>query len=257
MESLTYLPIKELLKLCYKNRFITKEFIKYLHKINSSEKSDQNELIIKSDISDFIIENPYLTLNLYYPFSKNLMELFVYIKQTKYPDTFITTKRYLPKYDVDPIPFSWSIIKENKIKYIISYLYYFEITLGKSINNYPIEISYQGINMRNNPVYNTSGFLTEEDLCQGFNQNIEGDVIGSGLIYKDRKIKFFFTINGYLIQLEKEYEYKDAIRPYIKYDKLNFKINLGEEEFLFDVEKLNNDSLIYSSSNEYLINGFQ
>jgi hypothetical protein len=245
--------------------------IRYL--INAYFEYDKN---IKININ-----NEYLTYNCFYPLPTKL-----FINESEHNITennniysikngcnkkILFANRILPCVNKDPIPFSFPIIKNNELEIINTNIYYYELTILESImnivDNETCCIGYGPLNIimssfignDNNSVgyhLNNGEIIYNKKIYDGGIICKTNDTVGAGLIYVSNNIyKPFFTYNGALldIKLKNICNYDDGIIPLVEYNYSNkIKINFGQEEFKFDIEKFRHNCNILSQKNNFL-----
>jgi hypothetical protein len=174
----------------------------------------------------------------------------------------------LPHPSTCPIPFLFQHKYNNRFRYTISNVYYYELTVDKNsfkepFANQAISIGYGAIRTPIN--YNfvgwakhTVGYHSDDGMIYADNVIIaksdnysNGDIVGAGLIYLEKnKYKIFFTLNGNLINL-----YQTLITTKKLTVMMNIhhssavKINFGETNFLFDFTTLITSNIITTKNN--------
>ena len=174
----------------------------------------------------------------------------------------------LPHSSICPIPFLFQHKYNNKIRYTISNVYYYELTIEKTSFKEPFEnqaISIGYGNVRTPITYNfvgwakhTIGYHSDDGMIYANNVIIaksdkysNGDTIGAGLIYVEKNIyKIFFTLNGNLIPLYQTLitNKKLSVMINLNYSS-SVKVNFGEDNFLFDFTSLITSNVITTKNN--------
>ena len=179
----------------------------------------------------------------------------------------------LPHYSTCPIPFFFQHKYNNKIRYTISNIYYYECTIDEynfiePFENQAISIGYGNIRTPIN--YNfvgwakhTVGYHSDDGMI--YSDNIilaksekysNGDTVGAGLIYLEKnKYKIFFTLNGKIINLYQTLITNKKLTIMINiHHSAAVKVNFGETNFLYDFTSLITSNVISTQNN--FINNF-
>ena len=173
-------------------------------------------------------------------------------------DNILTTDRIIYIDNTIPVPFTFPLIKENKVELILSNIYYYELTILDK-NNENINSNYISIGFKNNDYnvyYNSDGIIQKNITIRKFEPWIIGDTVGAGIIYiKKNFIKYFFTNNGKIIYMGNQIYIKHIhkVIPIINYKHSHtIKLNFSDEIFAYDIKELLNSSLVLSTNNMFL-----
>ena len=177
-----------------------------------------------------------------------------------------------------PIPFSFPIIKNNKLEIYQSNIYYYEITIlleknnniDNNNNNISIGFGNQNISFKNHVgwesytigLHSNDGSIYINSYQKSYTKLTEtwkpGDTIGAGIIYiNENLIKPFFTFNGQLVYL-----YHSTLNILIPYSPTigynhnhSIKVNFSNYDFKYDIVPLiNNYNFVLSTNNTFIYN---
>ena len=276
VRCLSYLDPNELIKIfIFKRNFLKIFFIDLIKKNNFIEKKN----MIGLTISNFINFTP-LPSSLKYNHvieCSNRNDNYNFLRKDKNIriNKILPGNIILPNYKNSSIPFTFGYTKNNKYILVNSNVYYYEVTLKKSHIHSKKDCISIGFGSIKNNFYNkhvgwsksSVGVHSDDgkifnDSSVGKNYNLNfgpGDTVGAGLIYvgKDEYIPFF-TYNGKKFPNYKKIKIEDDITPQIGYDhSIGFKINFGNRNFRFNIDKvINRFNIIISSKNKFILNGF-
>jgi len=270
--QLADLNYKDLLILCQKDKELGKEYFKKIF----------NKFL--KNYSELIVENPLSLLMGFYPLpnqfnicilnSDDLIEKRgdYYFFAGRPGNRILFGHRRLPVINKDPIPFMFPITKNNKTKPILSDTFYFEVQIQnkqfrKGWHNECLSIGFGSVNTsyKNQVGWSQKswGFHSDDGHYVTNNIGIEhcerwekGDTMGVGLKYISiNNYKIFLTKNGLMINDEISFTCDEMIVPMMGLDlSYPVKVNWGQNEFEFDLEKYIDYSQILSIKNNFLSN---
>ena len=178
-----------------------------------------------------------------------------------------------------PIPFSFPIYTDTNVIFVLSNIYYYELSIENTQNitepwySECISIGFGN----NNSLFESHvgwhadsiGFHSDDGSIR-FNQSntvntsysppwIPGDIIGAGIIYIDKNIiKPFFTFNGVIVYIaDNPIKISVPYFPIIGYDHSHsIKLNFSNKQFKFDIKTMINkySNIIISTDNIFLKN---
>jgi len=274
INCLSYLDINELIRLFY----YKKEYLNYYVEDIIKKNFRINKKIENINLTNFINIIPLPSYLKYNVFGLNLLKNNYYKSDGKIFNNIMQSNVCLPHPSISPIPFTYGFIKKNKYNLISSNVYYFEVKINDDnynyYSNFLISVGFGsvrnhiinchvgnqdnsiGLNSENGEVFiNNSKYGIK--IC---NKIGLGSTIGAGLIYTKNEYYIpFFTLNGKLLDDLRETILNGLLTPQISYRNISgFKVNFGQEKFLFNIEKFiklhNNDVL--STKNYFLIKNF-
>ena len=277
VRCLSYLDPNELIKIfIFKKDFLKIFFINLIQKYNFIKKKNVDGLTISNFINFTPLPSSLKYNHIYECSNKNDNYNFFRKDKNKRINKILPGNIILPNYKTSSIPFTFGYTKKNKYVLINSNVYYYEITLKKNNNiNCKKDCISIGFGSVRDNFYNkhvgwsksSIGVHSDDgkifnDSSVGKNYNLffgPGDTVGAGLIYVGiNEYIPFFTINGKKFPDYKKIKIKDDIIPQIGYDhSIGFKINFGNRNFRFNIDKIiKRFNIIISSKNKFILNGY-
>jgi uncharacterized coiled-coil DUF342 family protein len=194
----------------------------------------------------------------------------IYYFMGKPGDRILFANRRLPYIDKDPIPFSFPITLQNKTKIIQSNTFYYEVEIINNRFRLPWEneclsigygspstniFSQVGWTERSWGFHSDDGaYITKNDSILFTEPWTPNNIYGVGLTYLSKNTyHLFLTKNGVICNKEIKIECCDYMVPMIGLDlSMPVKINWGNEQFAFNLEKYIKANKIISFNNNFL-----
>ena len=185
-------------------------------------------------------------------------------------DRVVFLNRPIPKFNFKD-PFLYPIRNGDSYNLFLSNLYYFEITVGKDqfregwedecvgIGFTNREINYSNIGYQVGWRYATFGYHSDDggifigNPIHSDQEKMEpwgsGDTVGAGVLFKNNRIKVFFTKNGKFLGFFTDLHFIDIndylLTPSISVDNsYPIEVNYGQDPFIFNINLILQDSYV-------------